>query len=198
MGVATTALGADAKTGWCVLVGVTGDPGAPAVVARQRVELCPHTLPAFAYHAAAELPAGPAASIVERVHKAASALATDALRQVVAELAHEGHDVTVLAVAAGALGGRDDLASILRSHTRWHAAEGELYREALVDGAAAVDVPVVRFAKGAALDELSGELGREPAALIRGITAWGQALGPPWRKEHKEAAAAAWLALLRS
>ena len=35
------------------------------------------------------------------------------------------------------------------------------------------------------------------AALMRTITSWGQALGPPWRKEHKEAAAAAWLALLR-
>lgn len=195
--MATTALGADTRTGWCTLVGVTGDPVAPAVVARQRVELCPEALPAFAYHVAAELPAGPAAATVEQVHAAASALATDALRQLVAELAREGHEVAALAVAAGTEPRRDDLAWILRSHTRWHTAEGELYREALLDAGDAVAVPVVRFAKGSALEELGGELGRDPAALMRTITVWGKALGPPWRKEHKEAAAAAWLALLR-
>ena len=195
--MAATALGADTRTGWCTLVGVTGGPGAPAIVARQRVELCPDTLPSFAYHAAAELPAGPATSIVEEVHAAASALATDALRRLVADLARHGHEVAALAVAAGTETLRDDLAWILRSHTRWHAAEGELYREALVDAGDAVAVPIVRFAKGAALDELGGELGSDAAALTRTITAWGKALGPPWRKEHKEAAAAAWLALLR-
>ena len=41
-------------------------------------------------------------------------------------------------------------------------------------------------------------LGRDPAALNGSIAGWRKALGPPWAKEHKEAAAAAWLALLRS
>lgn len=196
--MAATALGADTKTGWCVLVGLGGDPGAPAVVSRQRVGLCPDTLPAFAYHAAAELPPDAATAVVEKVHAAASALATDALRLAVTELARQGHEVAALGVAAGTLGGRlDDLASILRSHTRWHAADGELYREALVDAGHALGVPVVRFAKGTAFDELGGELGRDPMTLMGTISGWGKALGSPWRKEHKEAAAAAWLALLR-
>jgi len=195
--MATGALGAEARTGWCVLVTVAGDPAAPAVVGRQRVELCPEELPAFAYHAAAELPFDEATLTVERIQAAASALATEALRALVGKVDANGPDVGAIAVAAGAEELRDDLAWILRSHTRWHAAEGDLYREALVDAAAALELPVVRFAKGEAMRELAHELRRDPDAVARSITEWGKALGAPWRKEHKEAAAAAWLALLR-
>jgi hypothetical protein len=192
-----TALGVEARTGWCVVVGLAGDAGAPEVVARERAVLCPDALPRFAYHAAAELPVDQAGPMVEQVRAAASAMAGDVLRTLIADLAPQGHRVVALAVAAGTDRQHDDLASILASHARLHAAEGELYREAVVDGATEVGLPVVRFAKGDAVAELAGELGRDPAALEGTIGGWGKALGPPWRKEHKDAAAAAWLALLR-
>jgi len=192
------ALGAAVKTGWCVLVAVSGDRTDPEVVLRQRVELCPEALPAFAYHVAAELPLEKAKPMVEEVHTAAGAAAATGLRATVAELASNDRTVAALAVSAGTDDFTDDLAWIVKSHMRLHTAEGELYREALVDAADALAVPVVRFPKGEAVAELARELGRDPAALNGSIAGWRKALGPPWAKEHKEAAAAAWLALLRS
>src|SRR5262245_61683511 len=124
--MAATILGVTTKTGWCAVVGVTGPADRPEVVVRRRIELCPDGLPAFAYHAAAELPPAEGKPLVEKIHAAARRAAAAGLRAVVAEAAAEAPAVTAIAIEAGGDPLPDDLEWIARSHMRLHAAEGEL------------------------------------------------------------------------
>ena len=78
----------------------------------------------------------------------------------------------------------DSLAAILAAHTLMHAAEGAMFRDALLDAAAAQRVRAVGVSRNVAAERLSGDLAG-PVAQI------GVAAGRPWRKEHKLATVAA-------
>jgi hypothetical protein len=71
-----------------------------------------------------------------------------------------------------------DLERILRAHALLHAAEGDLYEEALTEGALRAGLPVQRVTPTS--------ISLEPK-----LDAAGRALGPPWQKDHKLAASAA-------
>jgi hypothetical protein len=76
-----------------------------------------------------------------------------------------------------------------------HTAEGELYREALAEAAAASGLRVVRYLNGEVRSEAAAALGWTPAALDVQLAEFGQTAGHPWTKEEKDATAAAILAL---
>ena len=173
---APVAVGIRDHTGWAVAVAL--GPG-PAVVDRRRLQLLDDSLPRQPYHAAQDLPLDEAADLVARVEAAALEAATDALRALCAGL---GRPVAAVAVGP-APRVPDSLERILASHTLLHAAEGALYREAIAEAAAGLGLPVVRFD----LKTVLGEVDVDLAALGRG-------LGPPWQKDHREAAAGALLA----
>lgn len=78
----------------------------------------------------------------------------------------------------------DSLATILASHALMHAAEGQLYRDALLEAAAACGLPARGVARRRAVALLTGELADAVALL-------GTRAGHPWRKQHKLAAVAA-------
>jgi hypothetical protein len=171
-------IGAADHSGWAALVTVGAGPAGPAVIDRRRCELLDPDLPRQPYHAADGLDAATAEALVERVTRAATAGAAAALRAV-----------------------RDDVAAgveeILASHTLMHAAEGVLYRDALVEAAVELDLAVARHLRGEADVEARAALAVDRAGLDAVLRAWGRDLGPPWRKEHREAAAAALGELLR-
>jgi hypothetical protein len=77
----------------------------------------------------------------------------------------------------------DSVPKVLASHALMHAAEGQLYRDALVDAAQAAGLRVVCVPR----TEAQAELERVADA----VAALGRAAGTPWRKEHKLAAVAA-------
>jgi hypothetical protein len=70
-----------------------------------------------------------------------------------------------------------------------HAAEGELYRNALVE-AAAETAPAVTQTPRRRADELL-----QNAAIAEVVAVLGAQAGPPWRKEQKRAAVAALTAI---
>ena len=107
----------------------------------------------------------------------------------------EGHEVAGVAIAVGTTEVPDDLATILASHARLHAAEGELYRDALVEGAAQLGLPVTRFANKGAISEAAQVLGVDSDALAARLAALRTTLGAPWQKDHREATAGALLVL---
>lgn len=181
-----TTVGVRDKTGWAVLVTLDGAAREPEVVDRRRVELCPADLPRQPYHAAQGLPLDEAATLVEDVTAAAARLAADAFR---------GVEATAVAVPVSGMTVPDDLAAILGSHTLLHAAEGVLYRDALLDGAQACGCHVVGVDVKRLVPELAVRLVRSADDVRATLQAMGKELGPPWRAEHKEAAAAAWLAM---
>jgi len=75
-----------------------------------------------------------------------------------------------------------NLSDLLASHPACHAAEGEISREAVFAASEELKLPVtaVRDRELVITDE---------------IERIGKTIGPPWRKDHKLAAAVAWRAL---
>ena len=187
--VADVGIGFRDHSGWAVVVTVNGRP---AVLDRRRVRLCGPELPRQVYHAAVGLDLDLARELVAEVERSAVAAAGYELAGLVAELTAHGHRVRGVAVAVGTTRVPQELATILGSHPLLHAAEGELYREALADAAEAAGLPVVRFVGRNVLVDAAAALERPIADTLAEL---GRGLGPPWAKDQKEAAAAALLAL---
>jgi len=181
-------------TGWAAMVALGGGVSAPVVVARSRYELCDDELPRAVYHAARPLDPENAEKLVRSVVESARTTAEWQLRRTVAELDAAGYRVVGTAVGAPR-SVPDDLGEILGSHALVHTAEGQLFREAIAEASESLGLPVVRFAQQELFEEAAGHIGTSDASLKAQLTGLGRALGPPWQRDQKEAAAAAWLAL---
>lgn len=178
-------------SGWANLVTVASDGHGPVVVDRRRCELVGQDVPRQPYHAAQGLDGAEAEALVARVTAAARSGAGATLGALVADLS-DAHRAVALTMRSGA--GRplpDTVAGVLASHSAMHAAEGELYREALADAAGDLGIAVVVHPRGDVAAGAAGRLGTTSTRLAEIVGALGQAIGPPWQKEHREAATAA-------
>lgn len=184
-------------TGWAAMVALGGSVSAPVVVARSRYELCDDELPRAVYHAARQLDLENARKLVRSVEASARTAGEWQLRRTLAELGSAGYRVVGAAVAAPRPV-PDDLAEILGSHPLVHTAEGHLFREAIADASESLGLPVVRFVQQKLFEEAAERIGTSDTSLKAQLTGLGRALGPPWQRDQKEAAAAAWLALARA
>jgi hypothetical protein len=188
------AVGFREHTGWAAMVALGGGVEAPVVLDRRRYELCDEDLPRAAYHVARDLDLAAAERLVHQVEESARTSAESQLEQTIADIDAAGYEVVGAAVAAT----RPlpaDIAEILGSHPLVHTAEGQLFREALVVAIEARSLPVTRFTQQQLYEEAADQIGTTDASLRAQLTGLGRALGPPWRQDQKEAAAAAWLAL---
>ena len=188
-------IGFRAHTGWAVAVALAGPPGAPAVVDRRRLDLTDPEVPRQAFHVAADLDAGAAEELVERATRTAETLAERAVRGLVGELRSAGHQLAGAGVALGSGRRLGTLAQVLASHPAMHAAEGELYREVLVQACAACALPVTGVPERDLYDRAAVALGVPVPDLRRRVAELGRACGPPWAQDQKSAALVAWLAL---
>jgi hypothetical protein len=172
------AAGFVARTGWAVEVVVEGG----AVVHRGRADLIGDGAPANVCHVAVDLPLDDARALYERVRDEAYVGARRALASLCAE-----HGLSAIAIVAGGTAVPDDLAAVLASHPLMHAAEGQVVRDALAEAAHDAGLRVHLVAKG----ELSAAGNAEQRRMLERS---GRGLGPPWRREHTDAALAAALA----
>jgi hypothetical protein len=163
-----------------VLVG----PG-PEVLGREELVLSRNVRP---YHDAAGLPPEQAVELVGDATREAYGQARAGLARLIA-----GRRAAGVAVVAGAGSVREDLplATALRAHGTLHAAELELYRDALADAADGLGLPVTLVAPRET--PLLGRrlLGCDPGELRVRLTELGRPFGPPWTKDHKDALVAA-------
>jgi hypothetical protein len=132
----------------------------------------------YCYHAAAEMTLAHATRHVATSKRDATERALAALRPIIGE-----HHVTRAGIVRGKGRPLPELDAIVKVHALWHAAEGELYRDALDAACAELGVAVI----GVPQPELAA-----PAAALAAL---GKAAGKPWAVEQKEAAMAALLAL---
>lgn len=163
------AIGITVHTGWGACVVVGGSVTSPQIIANQVIEILDDR-ERFCFHMAAEMARSAAEAWIARARKKAVANAKRALAALFSP------DVTVCAIVAkeGEVGDLDD---ILASHPRIHTAEGRFYRDAFRD-ACAVPVHIV-----------------PPSSLdISGI---GKLAPPPWGRDQKLAALAAWTVIRR-
>jgi hypothetical protein len=182
--VAAAAVGFSVHTGWAAAVVVAGTPRAPVLLARERVDLVDGER--FVYHAAAELDLAHAEKLVAGTAATARRLAAEAIRRLRGD-----HGLRACAVVAGATPAPEALADVLRAHPFIHAAEGRLYRDALLAGGKHARLATT-FLAAKGLDEAAaGALGADAKLVDR----MGKTFGPPWSKDQRMAALAAWIVL---
>jgi hypothetical protein len=191
------AIGFQARTGWAALVAISGPRNKPVVVDRRRVELVDDDVPAHVFHAAQELELGDARALVRRAERTAARAAARAIRAVTGDLRKVGLDVVGMGLGVAPARTPSALEKVLASHALVHAAEGELYRDALTEAGERCRLPVATLPRKEIAACAAKELGVRSAHLDTELTRMGREVGAPWRQEQKEAALAAWVALGR-
>jgi len=174
------------------------DPTNAVVLDRRDIDLCAVDLPPRVYHAAKGLPHDAARALVSHVTMSAVRMAVDELDELITEMRLTGHTIDAVSVAVDESGPdivNTPLADVLSSHTRIHAAENALYREALATAATERGSVLFRYPSGSVAEAARTALRLRPDEIARQLDAWGRHLGRPWRRHHKDAALAAWLAL---
>lgn len=175
------ALGFKARTGRAILVILAAGERGPEVFERSEIALLPEG--EFApYHAAEELEPLAARQHVKR--SIAAKCCADAQ-----------HQVCGCGVLVGP--GMPDWSTdeILTVHFRMHKAEGELFRDVLVQGARECGIALTTLPQKSALDAAAKLLGATRARLDAELAALGKSAGAPWGAHQKEAAAAALVVL---
>ena len=84
---------------------------------------------------------------------------------------------------------------ILAVHFRMHKAEGVLFRDALLEAARACGLRTLEIPEKQLMKHAQAALSMTPASLDAKVTSLGRPLGPPWARDHKDAALAALMAL---
>ncbi|MBI2913932.1 MAG: hypothetical protein HYY03_08435 [Chloroflexi bacterium] len=189
------ALGFRAHSGWAAMVALAGPPASPMVLDRRRVELQEPGLPVQAYHAARPLGAEEGEELIRRATEGAARRAQEAVGTAIVELESKGHRVVGCGVVLGSGFGVSTLAEALSSHAGRHAAEGELYRQAVIRAGEAHGLPVAGLAERVLYTRAAAGLSVPMDELRRRVTEMGRDLGPPWGSDQKSASLVAWLAL---
>ncbi len=190
------AIGFRAHTGWAAAVALAGPPASPTVIDRRRLDLLGPGVPWEVYHAARRLPDAKAEQLVHKAIGSAEAMAARALSTIIDELRAAGHRVVASGVVLAS--GRPPLTleEALASHAGLHAAEGQLYRGALIHASGERGLPVLGVPERDLYGRATADLSM-PVHQVRGrVSELSRALGPPWAQDQKSAALVAWLALI--
>jgi hypothetical protein len=184
------AVGFRVHSGWAAAVIVAGSKSSPLVVDRRRIELTDGLKQP--YHAAKQLPLTAAESLIERCRESARLWARRGLDEIM-----RAHPIGACGILLAAGRPLPELAAILASHALLHTAEGEFFRQAIIEVSRELGLAVRAVKERELLDVCAAELKLSPDKLRERLAEWGRALGPPWRHDEKYAALAAWLSLER-
>jgi len=189
------AMGWKAHSGWAALVALGEAESGPQVIDRRRVELVEEEWAKQPYHAAEKLAPEDAHKMVARGIEAARRIAVREMRAVVQREAGRGHTIAACAVLVGSPMPDWSTDQILAVHFRMHKAEGVLFRDALARAAQACGLQTLTIPEKQLLQTAGAALSMSPASLSSKLTALGASIGPPWAKDQKDAALAAFMAL---
>lgn len=193
----SAALGFRAHSGWTAVVAFSVSKGAPRVLARQRIHLVETFTYRFRqpYHTAQKMPLEEARAFIATVQTQARNLSHRTIRELKESLHSQGYQLKHCGLVLASGRPLPNLPDILRSHALIHTADGELFREALLDGCARCGLCSKTAKQGELLSEASRVLRLTPSVLTRRIADLGRPLGAPWSQDEKLASMVAWLAL---
>jgi hypothetical protein len=193
----TAALGLRAHSGWAALVAITGPLDSPSIIDRRTIQLCnPKTRGSKQpYHAAEPLPYQQAERFVTQCIDETRHLADEGLRAAIQDVQNSGHHIAACGILLGSGRTLPTLERILASHALIHAAEGEMFRDALLHAAQECKLTVKGIKERELHSQAAAMLGRSAEQLRDYLTNQGRILGAPWREDQKCATLAAWLAL---
>ncbi|MDE0626195.1 MAG: hypothetical protein OXH99_07350 [Bryobacterales bacterium] len=189
MSGAGAVIGASDHYGRAELVTLAVEDGAAVFLDRRRVALIDKGLPIAPYHhEAPALDIGPATALVNQVRRSVAQHARSAILTVL-----KTYRAGVLILPASPYQGLpDSLEEVLNSRPLTLAADGMLYRESLADTAAQLGLEVRRYSRKIDQAALAAKaMGVESDQVTALLDQFGRVAGPPWRKDHKMAAAAA-------
>ncbi|MFI5120241.1 MAG: hypothetical protein ACHQM4_07505 [Thermoanaerobaculia bacterium] len=191
------AVGLRAHSGWAAAVTVGGDVTAPVLLDRRRLALADEAAPrpVQPYHASEGLPLARAERIVQRAMEEARRFGERDLNALAGDLLSLGHEVACCAVLSRSGRNLPALENVLASHALIHAAEGEMFREALRHAGRRAGLSVLDVKEKELSLEAVELFGIPEAKLQSRLGALGRAAGPPWAEDQKLAALAAWIAL---
>jgi hypothetical protein len=192
------ALGLRAHSGWAALVAVAGSPESPDVIHRRRIETADPAIRGSKqpFHAAEPLKLPDAEALIKKCTESTRQLSRQALQAAIGDLREKGFDVAGCGVILGSGRSLPALEAILASHALLHTAEGEFYRQALVEAGEHCGLPVVGVKEREAYEQSADRLHLSVAELQDRIAALGRGIGPPWTQDQKYAALVGWLALI--
>jgi len=187
------AIGVRMHSGWGALVAVTNSAGKIEVIERRRIEVITEAAPGAKqpYHFAANLELPEAPKFIAKCFAASKSLATQALRDLLAELSARQFRVAGAAVLLASGRTLPPLEKILVAHPLLHTAEGQFFREVFAKACESLALPVTGIRERDLDAQLQQTFGKAATKMHRQISAAGRALGPPWTADQKTAALAA-------
>jgi hypothetical protein len=183
------ALGLRSGEGGTVAVALRWD-GTPELVAARTLRLNTPDVHGQAYHAASADPEH-GDEIIAATEAVARRLALEAVNGMASD--HGPFDTVGVVLGSGWSPTRQQA---LTQHAAKHAAEGELYREALAGAGESLGLPVVAVREKDLFSRASETFNLGIDTLNIRLTELGKQVGiKPWRKPHKLGALVAWLAV---
>jgi hypothetical protein len=192
------ALGFRAHSGWTALVAISLEENFPLVILRER----PHLVETFTYefrqpyHTAGKGPPPEAHGFISRVRAEARRLSYRVIHSAQTNLHKQGYELKCCGLLLASGKPLPGLLQILASHALIHAADGELFREALLHASKRCGVELFTAKESELLARAVHHLHVQPNELRRRLTNLGHPLGSPWSQDEKFAALVAWLSLL--
>jgi hypothetical protein len=187
----TAVLGFRPHTYWTAAVALAGDPGAPEVLARRRIDFASGDERGV-YHHVEGMDGEAAQAWIDQVWAAVEANCRRGLGALLEELGEAGVTLGVAVVPIARIRPPEKLEDILKSHSWMHAAEGDFYRGVVAAACTELGLEVRRAVER----DLAADVGRRHAlpagAPETHLKALGAALGPPWSEDQKLATLAAW------
>lgn len=187
-------------SGWSAVVAVCLEKGKPVVLHRQRLQLVETFTYRFRqpYHTGEKLALAEAREFIAGVREKGRELAHRAIRELQAELAERGYQLTRGALLLASGRPLPELEKILASHALIHTADGELFRECLLHASGRCGLAVVSIRERELLEQAAKTFRAPRPSLLRRVTELGCPFGAPWTQDEKFATLAAWLAALPS
>jgi hypothetical protein len=189
--MASVTLGLKVRTGKAAVVALLGPATEPQVVGKAMIQVAFTFEEGAVFHAVEEMPIAKARARVASSEARFTQLAHEELATFVKKL---GGNVAAVRLAAPAAKPLPALEKIVKAHPLVHAAEIELYRRVFSGACEALKLSPKRVDGAAA--SVASALGWTPARVAKHLAAMGKASGRPWAAEQKEAALAAWAALV--
>lgn len=194
------ALGFRMHSGWGVLVAISGDINSVEVVGRKRIVITDPSIPRGnqPYHYGVTLGLAKAEKYLANLTSVCEGLAVTAIEELVREL--ERQDCRIVGAAILWASGRTlpSLAQILASHPMIHTAEGEFFRNAIRAACARLNIAVTATNERELEEQAKASFLKAKGRVQDSIARVGNSIGPPWTKDHKNAALAAAIVLSRA
>ncbi len=194
------AIGFRAHSGWAALVAVGGTMKAPEVIARRRLEIADQGIRGSKqpFHAAEPLEFADAEAFLGRCEESTKRLAREAVRAAIDGLRDMRCEAACCGIILGSGRTLPVLKAVLASHALIHTAEGEFFRNALVEASEHCGLAVVGVKERELFEQAAQRLHLPEGEIERRIQEMGKPLGAPWTQDQKYAALVAWMALSES